>query len=96
MLVAKNSDGAAAAEQLDNFTKTLTAFKDLKAKTSPGGANMLVNKRVLQPLINGRFARVRNNVREQLSGELPQPDVTEQEDEWLLSAKGIFEMFKIY
>ena len=95
MLVAKNSDGAAAAEQLDNFPETLTAFKDLEAKTSPGGANMLVNKRILQPLINGRFARVRNNVREQLSGKLPQPDVTEQEDDWLSFAKRFFEVFKI-
>ena len=95
MLVAKNSDASAAAEQLDGFTKTFAAFKDLEAKTSASGANVPVDKRVLQPLINGGFAIFRNNVREQLSGEFPQSDMAEQEDNRLFFAKRIFEVLKI-
>src|SRR5207302_8250198 len=50
VLVAENSDRAAAAQQLDGFAKTLSAFKDLEAKTAAGSTHVPVNKRVLQPL----------------------------------------------
>src|SRR5205814_4951686 len=46
MLVAQNSDPAAIPQQLDGFAKTLTAFKNFQAKTSPGGTYVPINKTI--------------------------------------------------
>ena len=53
VLVAQNSDAAAVAQQLDSLPKALAAFKNFKAKTTAGSTHVPINKRILQPLING-------------------------------------------
>ena len=54
MLIHQNPDPAAAAEQFNRFAKPFAALKNLKTKSAAGFANMTIDVRIADALINRR------------------------------------------
>jgi hypothetical protein len=54
VLIHENTDAAAAAQQLNRFAETFAPLKNLEAKSAARFANVSIDMRIADPLVNGR------------------------------------------
>ena len=79
MLIAKNTDAAAAAEQLDDGLESFCALEKNQAPATARPPHVCVDKAIAELLINSGGFHVVEKARHELSKQLPISEVTQHQ-----------------
>jgi hypothetical protein len=77
MLIHQNPYPAAAAQQFDRFSKPFAALKNLKPKSAALFANVPIDVRIADALINRRASLTARKMRETRT-QFPRANVTQE------------------
>ena len=81
MLIAENTDGASAAEQLDGAMKSFAAIEQFNSGAAADAAHVAVDVAIAELLINGAGPNITDKVRKQLREQFPVAEMAEHEDD---------------
>src|SRR5205823_10449717 len=78
MLIDQNPYPAAAAQQLDHFPKPFAALKNLKPKSAARFANVPIDMRIADALINRRGSLTARKMGEEARTKFPRTNVAQE------------------
>ena len=95
MLIHQNSNATALAQELNRFPKTFAPFENFEAEPAARFANMSIDVRITDPLVDGCGWLAARKMR-QSRAKFPGTDVAEAENERLLLSETIFDMLEMF
>src|ERR1700730_12717262 len=96
MLIARNSDGAAAAEKFDRLLETFTAVEHLDPSPAAQTLNVPIDKTIVQLLVNVSISDVTDDAWQDMSEQLHRSKVTQDHDHSAPSAQVPMQQIEVF